>query len=82
MIIDDQTFTDFALHLRRASDELLNAARKLTTLCDPEQPAEDDSAELIEVLEALVGMNSEFVLLEGILRAVWESNNSTVQHLC
>jgi hypothetical protein len=74
MIIDDDTFTQIALHVRRASDGLLSAARQMAVLCDPEQESELRPDGLTEAVESLVAMNDEFIVLERILRAVWEAN--------
>ena len=74
MIIDDATFTDLAVHLRQASSKLLLAARGLADLCDPSQQPKSAEAELHQALEQLTDMNEELVVLEGILRAVWEIN--------
>jgi len=75
MIIDDDTFTQIALHVRRASDGLLSAARQMAVLCDPEQEeAALQTDGLTDAVESLVAMNEEFIVLERILRAVWEAN--------
>ena len=74
MIIDDDTFTQMALHVRRASDGLLTAARQMAILCDPEREGEPRKDGLTEAVESLVAMNEEFIVLERILRAVWEAN--------
>jgi hypothetical protein len=74
MIIDDDTFTQIALHVRRASDGLLAAARQMAVLCDPEREGELRRDGLTEAVESLVAMNEEFIVLERILRAVWEAN--------
>jgi len=74
MIIDDETFTQIALHVRRASDGLLGAARQMAILCDPENDGELRKDGLTEAVESLVAMNEEFIVLERILRAIWEAN--------
>lgn len=74
MIIDDDTFTQIALHIRRASDGLLSAARQMAVLCDPEREGEIRRDGLTDAVESLVAMNEEFIVLERILRAVWEAN--------
>ncbi len=74
MIIDDETFTQIALHIRRASDGLLGAARQMAVLCDPENEHELRRDGLTDAVESLVSMNDEFIVLERILRAVWEAN--------
>lgn len=74
MIIDDETFTQIALHIRRASDSLLGAARHMATLCDSEEGEALRPGGLQDAVEALVAMNEEFIVLEQILRAIWEAN--------
>jgi hypothetical protein len=74
MIIDDETFTQIALHIRRASDGLLGAARQMAVLCDPDNQNELRRDGLTDAVESLVAMNEEFIVLERILRAVWEAN--------
>ena len=74
MIIDDETFTQIALHIRRASDGLLGAARQMAVLCDEDHNGEARGNGLTDAVESLVAMNEEFIMLERILRAVWEAN--------
>jgi len=74
MIIDDETFTQIALHIRRASDGLLGAARNMAVLCDSDRGGELRHGGLNDAVESLVSMNEEFIVLERILRAVWEAN--------
>ncbi len=81
MIIDEQTFTEITLHLRRASDDLLGAARRLALYCDPDRNL-DDRGELLEALESLVAMNRQFSSIEEMLRVIWETNRSAARHSC
>ena len=81
MIIDDETFTQIALHIRRASDNLLTAARQISVICDPEEKTVSDRGELMGAVESLVAMNEEFIVLEQLLRAIWEANRSEKQSL-
>ena len=74
MIIDDDSFTEIALHVRRASDGLLSAARQMAILCDPDDENHLQREGLTDAVESLVAMNEEFIVLERILRAVWEAN--------
>ena len=74
MIIDDESFTQIALHIRRASDGLLGAARHMAVLCDIDSEGELRNGGLNDAVESLVSMNEEFIVLERILRAVWEAN--------
>ncbi len=71
MVVDHESFTQLAVHVRRASDSLLTAAREMTDLS--EVRAEHD---LGNTVDALLRMNQEFVVLERLLRAIWEANRS------
>ena len=82
MIIDNESFTQIALHIRRASDNLLTAARQISTICDPQDQAPTDRSDLMSAVESLVAMNEEFIVLEQLLRAVWEANRSENQTVC
>jgi len=74
VIIDDETFTQITVHIRKASDGLLGAARQMAILCNPEEEGGDRQIGLTDAVESLVAMNEEFIVLERILRAVWEAN--------
>ncbi len=76
MIIDNESFTQIALHIRRASDNLLSAARQISTVCDPELETPAERNDLMGAVESLVAMNEEFIVLEQLLRAIWEANRS------
>ena len=73
MIIDTETFTQIALHVRRASDGLLGTAKRMAVMCGDEQTGAD-RGELFGAVEELLVMNREFVGLERLLRAVWKAN--------
>lgn len=81
MIIDNESFTQIALHIRRASDGLLNAARQISTVCDPQSEKPSERGDLMGAVESLVTMNEEFMVLEQLLRAIWEANRSETQTL-
>ncbi len=76
MIIDNESFTQIALHIRRASDGLLSAARQISTVCDPQSDRPAERGDLMGAVESLVSMNEEFMVLEQLLRAIWEANRS------
>lgn len=82
MVIDNETFTEMTLSLRRASDGLLDAARLLAALGDPGRRVAEEGPELTCALEALVSMNREFVSVETILRSVWDANNKEGSMVC
>jgi hypothetical protein len=79
MVIDDETFTQIALHVRKASDGLLAAAKQMASLCDGSRDPVKERVELMHAVESLVCMNDEFVALERLLRAVWEANRGEKQ---
>ncbi len=81
MIIDDQTFTELTVHLRRASDGLLGAAEPIAAMCAPAGFEPNQADELSQALSSLSAMNEEFVQLEAIIRAVWESNKPPKAYL-
>ena len=72
MIIDDKTFTDLTVHLRRASDGLLEAARQLAD--HNEVSSSRSPRAMSRALESLSTTNREVVALQNLLRAVWETN--------
>lgn len=73
MIIDNESFTQIALHVRRASDSLLTAARNLADF-SADESHEDETRGLNTTVESLVSMNEEFIVLEQLLRALWDAN--------
>ncbi len=82
MVIDNETFTELTLCMRRASDGLLDSARLLAALSDPGAGAEVDRERLTNALEALVAMNRAFVLVDGILRTGWDANREAERPVC
>jgi hypothetical protein len=46
----------------------------MAVLCDPDNEHEIRRDGLTDAVESLVSMNEEFIVLERILRAVWEAN--------
>ncbi len=71
MVIDNESFTQLAIHIRRASDGLLSAAKEVA-----EVPPSKNEDELARAVDAMLEMNREFVVLERLLRAIWEANRS------
>jgi DNA-binding response OmpR family regulator len=80
MIIDDQTFTDLTMHLRKASDGLLGAARELAEVSDI--PSEQITRAVTRALDSLTLTNQEFVILQKLLRVVWDTNREHAQRPC
>ena len=71
MIIDRETFTELAVHLKLASDAILKTARHLAVLSNGEPESEEHWA---GTLDSLMCMNSELTVMEKILRALMEAN--------
>ena len=71
MIIDRETFTDLAVHLKLASDALLTTARHLAVLSNDNSGPEEHWT---GTLDSLMSMNSEITVMERILRALMDAN--------
>ena len=69
MVIDNDSFTQLAVRIRRASDGLLSAAKEMAEFNES-----DREPELASTVDALLVMNHEFVVLERLLRAIWDAN--------
>ena len=76
MIIDNESFTQIALHIRRASDGLLSAARQISTVCEPQDDGSAQRGDLMGAVETVVSMNEEFMVIAQLLSAIWEANRS------
>lgn len=71
MIIDRETFTELAVHLKLASDAVLTAAKNLAVLSKDHQEPDEHWA---GTLDGLMNMNAEITVMERILRALMEAN--------
>jgi hypothetical protein len=71
MIIDRETFTELAVHLKLASDAILKTARHLAVLSNGDSGSEEHWA---GTLDSLMSMNTEITVMEKILRALMEAN--------
>ena len=71
MIIDRETFTELAVHLKLASDAVLTTARHLAVLSNGNNGPEENWA---GTLDSLMSMNTEITVMERILRALMEAN--------
>ena len=71
MIIDRETFTELAVHLKLASDAVLATARHLAVLSNANDGPEEHWA---GTLDSLMSMNAEITTMERILRALMEAN--------
>jgi hypothetical protein len=70
MIIDRETFTELAVHLKLASDAILKTARHLAVLSNDSESEEHWAG----TLDNLMSMNTEITLMEKILRALMDAN--------
>ena len=71
MIIDRETFTELAVHLKLASDAILKTARHLAVLSNGDSSNEEHWA---GTLDSLMAMNTEITVMERILRALMDAN--------
>lgn len=71
MIIDRETITEIAVHLKLASDAVLQTARHLAVLSNDNAGPEEHWA---GTLDSLMAMNTEITIMEKLLRAVVEAN--------
>jgi hypothetical protein len=71
MIIDRETFTELAVHLKLASDAVLATARHLAVLSNGDNGPDEHWA---GTLDSLMNMNTEITVMERILRALMEAN--------
>lgn len=71
MIIDRETFTELAVHLKLASDAVLTTAKHLAVLSNGQTTPDEDWA---GTLDGLMNMNTEITVMERILRALMEAN--------
>ena len=71
MIIDRETFTELAVHLKLASDAVLNTAKHLAVLSNGNTAPDEHWA---GTLDGLMNMNSEITTMERILRALMDAN--------
>ncbi len=72
MIIDRETFTELAVHLKLASDAILSTARSLAMISNGGDSSADEH--WAGTLDSLISMNTEITVMEKILRAVMEAN--------
>ena len=71
MIIDHETFTELAVHLKLASDAILATAKHLAVLSKDNAAPDEHWA---GTLDGLMNMNTEITVMERILRALMEAN--------
>ena len=71
MIIDRETFTELAVHLKLASDAVLATAKHLAVLSNGNTTPDEHWA---GTLDGMMSMNTEITVIERILRALMEAN--------
>ena len=71
MITDRESFLDLTVHLKRASDALLGAARHLAVLTNDDQGPEERCA---GALDDLIAVAIEMASMERVLRALVAAN--------
>jgi hypothetical protein len=73
MIIDRETFTELAVHLKLASDAILKTAHHLAAISSTGgTPSED--AEWAGTIESMMSVNNQITIMERLLRAVMDAN--------
>jgi hypothetical protein len=75
MIIDRETFTELAVHLKLASDAILKTAHHLAAISTAGNSSKADD-EWAGTLESLMSMNNQITLMERILRALMDANRA------
>ncbi len=71
MIADRETFTEFTVHLKRASDALLRTAQHLAAICRADLEPDEHGA---GALDELITMAMELAAMERTLRALMDAN--------
>lgn len=75
MIVDTETFTELAVHLKLASDAVLSTARNLAVISGA-MPPEVHRQEWDATLASLMNMNKEIQYMERLLRALMDANRT------
>jgi hypothetical protein len=75
MIIDRETFTELAVHLKMASDAILSTTNHLAAINGPTSPTSDD-AEWEGTIESMMSVNLQITVMEQLLRAVMDANHA------
>jgi hypothetical protein len=70
MIVDRETFTELAVHLKLASDAILKTARHLAVISN----TAGDEEHWAGTLDSLMSMNTEIAVMEKLLRALLDAN--------
>jgi len=75
MIIDSETFTELAVHLKLASDAILSTTHHLAAINSPSTPAAED-AEWKGTIESMMSVNHQITIMEQLLRAIMDANRA------
>ena len=75
MIIDRETFTELAVHLKMASDAILKTAHHLAAISSTGSSQTED-AEWAGTIESMMSINNQITIMERLLRAVMDANRS------
>lgn len=73
MVMDMETFTEMAVHLKLASDAILKVARHLAVISEATNRP-DLEEHWTETLDSLLSTNAEVTVMEKLLRAIMEAN--------
>lgn len=75
MIIDRETFTELAVHLKMASDAILKTAHHLAAISSTGSSQTED-AEWAGTIESMMSINNQITIMERLLRAVMDANRT------
>ena len=78
MIIDIETFTELAVHLKITSDAILKTAHSLAQLGATIQQQSDPVWE--DVIKNMLAINNQVTTMEQLLRAVLDANVENKPH--
>jgi hypothetical protein len=75
MIIDRETFTELAVHLKLASDAILKTAHHMAAISSTGASSSED-AEWAGTIESMMSVNNQITIMERLLRAVMDANKT------
>jgi len=75
MIIDSETFTDLAVHLKLASDAVLSTTQHLAAIGTVNDPSGEE-AEWEGTIGSMMSVNHQITVIEQLLRAVMDANQA------
>ena len=76
MIIDSETFTELAVHLKLASDAILQSACYLHAFNSVKSQSEEDAV-WKGAIESMMAVNKQITVMEKLLRAVMDANKES-----